>query len=141
MWMLSVMWIVSVMWMRSVMWVVSVPSACTGSLHCAKVTYCLQQASKVALVSRPVHESAEEVASMDSLRAVTDAAKWGVRECFPYSWYYVNYETNKVRSDTASLLFISMRQHLLPCCRAASVLTSVKQSLQDRTDIWRNVTI
>ena len=27
------------------------------------------------------------------------------------------------------------------CCRAASVLPSVKQSLQDRTDIWRNVTI
>ena len=29
----------------------------------------------------------------------------------------------------------------LPCRRAASVLPSVKQSLQDRTDIWSNVTI
>ena len=41
-----------------------------------------------------VKGSKEEIDSMDSLRK--DVKKTGWENCFPYDWFYIHYETNKV---------------------------------------------
>ena len=56
------------------------------------------QASKITMKHNNLDGSSEEIAAMESLRAIATATGYSADECFAYSREYLNFETNQVSS-------------------------------------------
>ena len=54
------------------------------------------QASRAILQHKKLENAKEEIDAMDSLRAVTSSTGFARTQCFPYGYFYLQWEGNRV---------------------------------------------
>ena len=66
----------------------------------------LFQASRYQFSHRRLKDSEDEIDAMDRMREITDSTSFDSSICFPYSRFYLNFETNKVPARYVEIFLI-----------------------------------